>query len=66
MDEDLVFTKRFIDCVQRPHLERNEQVNWCSHASLDPRSFKGIDLWERGEVPNLALRGQFAWCRCGS
>jgi hypothetical protein len=26
MDEDLVFTKRFLDCVKKPHPERTEQV----------------------------------------
>ena len=33
MDDDSVFTKRFKDCVRKPHAERTEQVNtlpyWC-------------------------------------
>ena len=27
MEEDLVFTKRFIDCVKKPHSERSEEVS---------------------------------------
>lgn len=26
MEDDTVFTKRFVGCVRKPHLERTEQV----------------------------------------
>lgn len=30
MEEDSVFTKRFLDCVKKPHPERTEQVSGLS------------------------------------
>ena len=27
MDEDIIFTKRFVDCIKKPHSERTEEVS---------------------------------------
>lgn len=53
MDEDLVFTKRFLDCVKKPHPERTEQVSGCGVSG----AFKQACSTESELYPSLILGG---------
>ena len=51
MDEDLIFTKRFLDCVKKPHSERTEQVSAqcvCRASVSGVGGVHSLRVWEVG------------------